>query len=295
MNPVITIAVLLFGLAIGSFLNVLALRYHPEKRVLGKHIGGRSRCFSCQKTLKWYELMPLLSFIFQRGRCRSCSVQLSIQYPIVELVAGFVTVGLVYGFKNYFEAFDLFGPGQSVAWFYVLLGVWLLAAYALILMSAIDYRLKIIPDEINIFLAVLGAVVVAIKAVYVVPLSFTQWFVYLFPGLNWMTYQIAVHLFAAFIGFAFFGLIILVTRGRGMGIGDMKLAAALGLLMGWPDSLVAFVLSFIVGALWAIGLIIFRAKSLKDEVPFGPFLAIGTLLTVFCGERLLNFYLTLLQ
>lgn len=259
MTPSVAIVVFLLGSAIGSFINVLALRYVPEKKLLGRHaVGGRSRCFSCQKTLKWYELIPLLSFLIQRGRCRSCSVGLSFQYPIVELFSGLILLGFALGFKNNFTWQE-----------YAFLAVWILAAYILVLIAAIDFRLKIIPDELNIALAVLGVAVVAIKSAY------------------WS------HIIAALIALVFFGSVILLSKGRGMGVGDLKMAGAISLLMGWPDAMLSLVFSFVIGAAWSIGLLALGGKTLKDAVPFGPFLSAGVLITVFFGEQILGYYLQL--
>src|SRR3989344_1771030 len=139
----------IFGLAIGSFLNVVSMRYadgSPQKGELSRSmLRGRSHCPYCEKTLSWYELIPVVSFIIQKGNCRSCGHKLSLQYPIVELATGiiFMLLASQIGFANSTDVINLI--------------IWLLAAVFLILIAAIDFRLFIIPDALSIGIAILGA------------------------------------------------------------------------------------------------------------------------------------------
>lgn len=228
-----------FGLAVGSFLNVASMRYP-------KSIGGRSRCPHCHKVLNWRELIPVASYLVQKGKCRNCDNRLSLQYPLVEVLTGGVFLSLGYYFQRFANLSD-FSVWQS----YVFLSLWIAAAACLILIALIDLRLFIIPDGLSIAIAALGVLLMALKADY----------------LN--------HILTAALSFFFFGSVMLATRGRGMGMGDVKLAGAIGLLMGFPASLTAFVAAFVTGAIWGVGLILFRKKSFKDAVPFGPFLVLG--------------------
>ena len=248
----------IFGLVIGSFLNVVSMRYGDFgnlKDSRNLYIGGRSHCPYCGKILTWRELIPVLSFIIQKGKCRSCGHKLSLQYPVVELATGIIFALLAgqIGFAN------------STA--FINLAIWLLAAVFLILIATIDFRLFIIPDALNIGIAILGA------------------------GITFLQNDYLNHVLAAIIGMIFFGAIVLVTRGQGMGGGDIKLAGAMGLLLGLPNVVFAFMSAFIIGALWGVGLIIFRKKTLKYAVPFGPFLAIGAFLSVFLTPFFLNMVL----
>ena len=144
----------IFGLAIGSFLNVVSLRYRPEQKLLDlKIIGGRSACPHCQKTLRWYELIPLLSFIVQFGKCRSCGQRLSLQYPLVEILTGLIFVFVPYLLSSILNS-----------QFSILIAVWLLIFILFLLLSIIDFRHYIIPDSINLSLAVLGVVLIIFKS-----------------------------------------------------------------------------------------------------------------------------------
>ncbi len=216
----------LIGLAIGSFINVLALRYPFW------NFWGRSHCLHCRKNLSWQELIPVFSFLIQRGRCRSCKAKISLQYPIVELLAG---IGAV-----------------------ILPVYFLIPSYILLLTSLIDFRLQVIPDELSAALGWWGAGAI-----------------FLF-GASWLN-----HLVAAAGAAAFLGSVILFTKGRGMGFGDLKLGAALGLWLGFPKIAFSLWAAFIIGAAWGVFLLLAKKKNLKDAIPFGPFLALGALITLF--------------
>jgi len=290
-----TIILFLFGLGFGSFLNVVSKRYQPDKRLFDlKVLGGRSQCPKCGARLSWYELIPIVSFLIQLGRCRTCRLPISLEYPIVELASG-----LVFAFvpAAVFEAFDVnFARlgGDLPIWYFLLAGIFILVSLTLILISAIDLRLRIIPDQSNILIAVLGLAAILIFGYYDLfgdlKGSFLGHYALLF-GLRenvWIN-----HLAGALFGLAFFGLIIILSRGRGMGIGDLKLAAALGLFFGWPDIALALALAFIAGAIGSIILLVRRKKGLKSAVPFGPFIALGALLILFFGQTLMDGYFTL--
>ena len=244
------ILLFILGLGIGSFLNVVALRYQLGGPIFNKSIlTGRSHCPYCQKTLQWYELVPLFSFLIQFGKCRHCKHNLTWQYPIVELLSG-LTFVFVPGFVE----------PAPVGIFVVL---------ALILITLIDLRLLVIPDQLNAFLALLALAVI--------------------PITNYKL-LITVHLLGVVFGAGLFGLIILLTKGRGMGMGDLKLAVVLGLLFGWPKVILIVGLAFVIGGIWAAILLLAKKKSLKDAIPFGPFLAISAVAVIFVGDKLINFY-----
>ena len=244
----------LLGLAAGSFLNVVALRYRIGGRLFTPDIlGGRSRCPYCGKILRWYDLVPLFSFFIQSGRCRYCRHKLSWQYPIVELLTGFALVG-----ASLYTAPAI---------------IWTLAVLTLILIALIDFRLSVIPDQLNWFLVLLGLALIVWNGTG----DFAVW---------------KEHTWGLLFGSVFFGAVILLSRGRGMGMGDLKMAAALGFLFGWPKIVLAAMASFIIGAFWALPLIALGKKRLKETIPFGPFLAVGTFLALFFGEVILRTYLS---
>ncbi len=296
------------GLLIGSFLNVVGLRYTPGNKILSpKHIGGRSHCVDCQTTLAWYELVPLFSFLIQKGTCRHCSHSLNWQYPIVEFVTGLLTAGIPWFAYTYFNIYATSLMGGPIGWFYGFVALWLLVAYTLIVISIIDLRYARIPDQANILLGLLGVGIIWLKASY--PLYF------LYNGTMSGSYGLIFGfqqtliintLMAVVFALVTFGAIIFITRQkkdlengveadleRGMGLGDLKLAVALALILGWPDILVAISSAFIIGAVFGLILMLGGKKTMKDGVPFGPFIALGALVALFYGESLLRWYFSL--
>ena len=275
------VVLFIFGLVIGSFLNVVSLRYDGTYFILDpKVIGGRSRCPHCGRTLRWFELVPLLSFLLQGGRCRRCKTRLSAQYPIIELISGliFVLVPLRVG--------TLMVTG-SLTWF--LSAVWVLAFLILLLASAIDIRTGIIPDELNVGLGALAIVLGIFLTVspggggsILGPLGALL----SAPGGVWVG-----RISGAVFGFIFFEFLLLVTHRKGIGMGDVKLALPLGLLFGWPDILPVVGFAFICGALAGITLIFLKKKTMQGALPFGPFLALGAVFVLFFGAPVAQWYL----
>jgi prepilin signal peptidase PulO-like enzyme (type II secretory pathway) len=259
------IILFIFGLVFGSFLNVVATRYDGEHFLFdAKMIGGRSHCEQCKKTLRWFELVPLASFVSQGGRCRRCKAQLSAQYPIVELISGIIFVAV-----PFFLGVDgLIASAFTVA-------IWIAVFEALLVMTLIDIRLGIIPDEINIFLGIAGVLLLLVPA----PLDAAA---------------VLVKIISALGAGAFFALLIAVTRGKGMGMGDLKLAIPLGLLFGWPEILLVLMAAFVIGAVVGVIAIACGKNSMKGTLPFGPFLALGAVTAFFWGAPIINWYLSLL-
>jgi prepilin signal peptidase PulO-like enzyme (type II secretory pathway) len=269
MDPSTLIILFVFGLVMGSFLNVVATRYDGEHFLFdAKMIGGRSHCTQCKETLRWFELVPLFSFIIQGGRCRRCKAKLSIQYPLVELISALIFV---------FVPFTLsagIAPGAT-ALFIFIAALWIAVFEALLVMSLIDIRLGIIPDEINIFLGVVGVALTIF-------LSDGQWNIVLAKIIG-----------AAAAGI-FFALLIAVTRGKGMGMGDLKLAIPLGLVFGWPDIAFVAMFAFVIGAIVGVFSIARGKNTMKGTLPFGPFLALGAATMFFWGVPILNWYFSVL-
>ncbi len=252
-NYIIWLFIFLFGLCIGSFLNCLIYRMEE-----GKSLNGRSFCPHCKHTLSWQDLFPIFSFIFLRGKCRHCHKKISIQYPLVELATGLVFL-LVFNFL----ALDFL---KLVFIFYIL--------SVLIIIFIYDLKHYIIPDVI------------------LFPAIIITFFYRLFENFNLMPN----YLLAAAIASGFFLIIFLFSKGMAMGFGDVKLALLMGILLGFPNILTALFLAFFFGAIIGLILMVFpdrtgRKKSLKSEIPFGPFLVIGTFITMFCGPQLVQLYL----
>lgn len=264
-----------FGLAIGSFLNVLALRYDGEHFVLDpKVVGGRSHCPHCGKQLRWFELVPLASFAAQRGRCRNCRARLSIQYPFVELLSGAVFAGVPYELASY--------QWLAPAGWMILSAFWIAAFEALLLIAIIDLRLSIIPDELTVFLGILAIFETVFAAAYLIPSE--QSFLGIYAQyFGWYGNVWATHLIGAAIGTGFFAVLVAVTRGRGMGMGDVKLGAPLGFLFGWPDIAFLYGFAFIAGAIVGVLLILRKMKTMRQAVPFGPFLVAASAFVFFFG------------
>ncbi len=276
----------IFGLLIGSFINVIALRYDGDHMVADpKVIGGRSHCPHCMKTLQWYELIPVVSFIIQGRRCRNCKATIGWQYPVVEVISG-----CIFAFVP-MHVLTLTGPGQAFTIFSIF---WTIVFEVLLLVAYIDIRLGIIPDELNVVLGVLGIFLAIFLAGYYglgnhsLFGPFGGWFG--LQGNIWTN-----HIFAAFIGAAFFGLLILITRGKGMGMGDVKLAIPLGIVFGWPDILFIIVSAFILGALAGVIFIIRGEKTMKGSLPFAPFLVAGAVIVFFGAVQITRAYLGLLM
>lgn len=265
------------GLVIGSFLNVVIFRYSPEHSLFRlSNWRGRSHCQNCGSTLSWHELIPLISFLIQRGRCRHCGAGISWQYPLVEFLSG-----LIFLLPIYFTGIQ--------GW------IWLAAFLALLLIAAVDYRLYIIPDELNLVLAGLGALRVGLEYFYKIFGELQGSFLGNYALLFGLRQNVFInHLAGLAVGALIIGLIVAVTRGKGMGVGDLKLAGALGFLFGWPDIIFLLAFSFIIGSLASIFLLIRCLKGMKDIVPFGPFLVLGAAVLLFWGKPILDFYFSLI-
>lgn len=246
--------IFLLGLIVGSFLNCVVYRLERGESFLK----GRSYCPNCRHQLSWIDLVPLFSFVFLAGKCRYCKKPISGQYPLVELIAGLLFFLAAFSASNF-----------------LILGYWLLVISFLIVIFVFDLKHYIIPDG-----AVWGATAVA-----------------LIYNLRFLIYnQSSIFEFSILSGLgaaAFFLAIFLVSRGKWMGFGDVKLALLMGLFLGWPNILVALFLAFSIGAIIGICLIIFGKKKFSSEVPFGPFLILGTFLALFFGQNLTNWYLNL--
>ncbi|MFA5098773.1 MAG: prepilin peptidase [Candidatus Paceibacterota bacterium] len=290
----------IFGLAVGSFLNVVIFRYRPGERLLSlKTIGGpgsskkRSQCLSCEKKLNWYELIPLFSFIIQNGKCRGCGAAISFQYFLVELLSG-----LIFVFVPMFwaAALPLLLLPSYISMFAIISFIWISVFLIFIVLSAIDLKHFIIPDSVNLTLAVLGAILLGANFYFKKITFFNGSFLGSSAAFLSLTDNIFInYIFAAAVMMVFFGLIIFITKGKGMGWGDFKLVGALGLIFGWPDILAAVFLAFIIGALVSLVFVCRKKKGMKDIIPFGPFLVLGASLVFFFGGQIMDWYFKLLS
>jgi len=249
----------ILGALIGSFLNVVILRYNT-----GRGIGGRSGCFSCGKILSWFELIPLVSYFIQKGKCLTCKSAISSQYPLVEGATALLFAAIAY--VNLIPFDGVFTIYQIVDFFLVLTSVSLL-----IVIFVYDYHHKIIPDALSFsfgFFALIRLVLI------------NQWALFQFPHY--------LNLLAGPILALPFVLVWYFSKGKWMGLGDGKLALGIGWFLGFIGGLSAVCLSFWVGTIISLGLIAIQKSlhekhrlTLKSEVPFAPFLIIGLLIVYF--------------
>ena len=263
--------VFLFGISIGSFLNVVI-----DRTPAGKTLRGYSYCPFCRTTLKWYDLIPILSFLILRGKCRYCKKPISIQYPLVELATGILFV-----LSIKYQVLSINFQNLLVACFL------LLVACFLIVIFVIDLKHFIIPDKI-IYPAIGIAFIYQLFGIFY--LGFFSDF-----GFRISDFKALINpLSAAFLAGAFFFLLVLVSHEKWMGGGDVKLVFFMGLILGWPKILVALFLAFIFGAIIGIGLIAVSKKKLSSEIPFGPFLCGATFIALFWGKEIIGWYLKLM-
>ncbi len=286
-----------FGTAIGSFLNVLIFRYAPEGRLFDlKRLGGRSHCPYCGHELGALELVPVLSFLLQGGQCRQCGHRLSFQYPIVELLSGAIFAGVPLFLNSFYgKSNALFASGALPVWYYLLIAVYVLAFLIWLTIAAIDLRHYVIPNALNLGLLLCGAAATYLVARYETLLfpfreSFLKQYTLIFAPFQSVFLN---HLIGLLFGLAFFWLLVIMSRGRGMGLGDVKLAAAAGLLLGWPDIVLATMVSFVLGGLLGVGLMLARRKTMRDRIPFAPLLVLGFALTTFFGAVIVSGYFRL--
>jgi len=257
--------IFIFGLFVGSFLNVVIYRLHRGE----SFITGHSKCLFCQHRLAPKDLVPLFSYIFLRGRCRYCQHKISPQYFWVELVTA---LAFCLVFSRIFPGGDLVLLTAFQAWKVI---TWWIFVSFLIIIFVYDLRYYLILDEV-----VLPAIVIAFVANLLLGYSF----------LNL--------LFAAVVGGGFFLLQFMISNGRWIGGGDIRLGVLMGVMLGWINILTALFIAYIIGSVIALLLIADKRKGWSDKIPFGTFLSIATLVTLLYGpaivEKYFDFFRTVL-
>ena len=251
-NIIIVSIIFLIGISIGSFANVCIYRIPLKESI----IFPASHCPSCNNDIKKRDLIPILSYILLKGKCRYCGEKISPQYSIVEFVygLGFIGLYLKYGYTLEF----LFNA--------VLVSI-------IIILTLIDIKSMEVPDKIIIFgfVVVLGIILYRVIAL----------------NESFLNY-----LFGFLFGGGIFLIIALITNA--MGGGDIKLMALIGSWVGLKYIVTITLLSFVIGAIISILLILFKIKGRKDFIPFVPFIAIATLITIFFGDEIIRTYFTFL-
>jgi len=268
----LTIA-LLFGLAIGSFLNVCIARLPVGTSV----VAPRSRCPKCHKLIAWYDNVPILSFLILRARCRGCGLPISVRYPMVEALTGVVSVLLAVQY------------GLGPAW-----ALYLAFAASMIVLVLIDMDHRILPDVITlngIWIGVLVSLYLAMPSPFVSRL-------FLMAGSDVPGPRV-VALVASLAGIAFGGGLLWFVREaffrirgiEGMGFGDVKMMAMAGAFLGLPLTLLTIMLGSVAGSVIGLTFIRLFDKGRDYELPFGTFLGAGAVIAVLYGNALIRFYM----
>ena len=296
---------IIFGFFIGTILGSL-IDCIASRAVREKSFWGRSYCLKCKKTLKWYDLFPLVSYIVLKGRCRYCHGKIPLETFIIEVISGFVTALIFYkGLSpNYFVNLsissiqNIFPLVDTIEKIYI---------YCILFIVVItDLKEGVIPNRImypaifTILIYTLFFDVLKIGFLYS-SLNSTEFGRLLLPPHSDFFQRHAmiildplIQSFIAGVSIAlFFGGVIFFTKGRGMGGGDLTLGVFIGLSLGFPNAFLALLLSFVLGSVAGTALVIGRKKSFKQTIPFGPFLSLGSLIGLLWGNELIGWYLSL--
>jgi leader peptidase (prepilin peptidase)/N-methyltransferase len=240
--------IFILGLILGSFFNVCIYRIPKEQSISYPP----SHCTNCQNKIKWYDLIPVLSYVILGGKCRHCKEKISIRYPVIELLTAFLFLAIYIKY------------GLSL-----LTLKYIILASFLIIIGMIDFDTTDVYDITTIPAIVLGIIFV----VYAV--------------IQKMDWQFLV--LGGLVGGGFIALIILLTKG--MGWGDAEICLFCGLFLGLKLTILMLFLSMLLGSVIGIILIILKIKGRKDYIPFGPFIAMATLITILYGQNIIDFYI----
>lgn len=248
-------SVFVFGAVVGSFLNVCIARIPAGESV----VTPRSKCPKCGAKITWYQNIPMLSYVFMRGRCAGCGVRISLRYPLVELLCG-VLFALILWY---------FGVGLSTPVYWVFVAL-------LVCVSFIDFDHQIIPNKISLPGIVVGFV-----------LSF------LLPGMPWLDSLLGIVLGGGSLWLVAW-IYYLLTRAEGMGMGDVKLLAMIGAFLGYQSILPVIFIASLLGSFFGILLMVVTRSGRKLAIPFGPYLSLAAVVTLLWGDAILQWYLSFL-
>jgi len=256
---ILYIFIFIFGLIIGSFLNAVIWRLYKEESILTK---TRSYCIKCRHKLGIRDLVPLFSFVFLRGKCRFCRKKISWQYPLVELTTGIL----------FLLIFIKYWSGCLTDWQVSLqiISGWVFISF-LIVIFVYDLKYYLILDKITVPAMILAVILNLIL------------------GIVWWKL-----LLAAIIGGGLFWFQYVISKGKWVGGGDIRLGILMGLMLAWPQIITALFFAYVTGAIIGVGLILSKRKTMKSAVPMGTFLTIGTVIALLYGEQILDWYVRLL-
>jgi prepilin signal peptidase PulO-like enzyme (type II secretory pathway) len=261
------IPIFVFGLLIGSFLNCVIWRLHKEEKIT-----GRSYCPKCRHQLAWYENIPVFSFVFLRGKCGHCQGRISWQYPVVELITAILfSISFYANYESRIMNYEfnyLFTIHNSL-FIIQLFKYWFLIS-VMIIIFVVDLRWYLILDIITL------------------PACLIIFIVNILLGQSWINL-----LFSGIIGGSFFLIQFLISKGKWIGGGDIRMGLLMGLALGWPNIVLALMLAYFFGSIVGISLILIGQKKWGSQVPMGVFLSTGTIVTLFFGGRILAWYLGL--
>lgn len=266
-------AFFIFGLFLGSFLNNIALRLEKDEDFLF----SRSKCPYCGKILKWYELIPILSFLWQKGRCRSCQNKISLRYPLIEIFTGLWVFLLAFSLKTSFNLLSLL----EFFFYLILLSI-------LFVLALYDLKTFLVDDRIilfGIFTGILFNLIRKFLPIFLKDFSYLFNYFFYFGKIEW--------LIAPFFLSSILLLIFLVTKGKGIGFGDVKVAFLLGLFFKIGDGLLIIILSSFLGSIYGL-ILLLKERNFKKPIPFVPFLFGGSLITITFGEYLTKIYFNLM-
>ena len=277
LHNVLTFFSFAFGACVGSFLNVCIYRIPRELSV----IKPRSHCISCGKTIPWYLNIPIISYLFLRGKCRFCGAKFSPRYLVVEILTAFLFMMV------WLKVIYPYGPfwGMTPLSDIRLVPVYWLIIGGLLLGTFVDFEYLIIPDRVTLGGIVAGLIISAILPSLHNTNSHLLSITYSVVGaaLGWLVLWL--------IGF--FGTIIF--KKEAMGFGDVKLIGAIGAFLGWKAVLFTIAVSSFFGAIVGIILVLSRCKEMQSKIPYGPYLSLAAVIWIFWGEKLLQIYLNILS
>ena len=256
--------VFILGLFVGSFLNVVVYRLHREE----SFVKGFSKCLFCGHRLYPKDLVPLFSFLFLRGKCRYCRHKIAKQYFLMEIATAFGFALIAYTLWQTTDSQVILANISNLLIFKTLVW-WLFFSYLLIIF-VYDLKYYLILDQVTL------------------PAIIIFFLINLFLGFSWLALLIG-----ALVGGGFFFLQFIISRGKWIGGGDIRLGLLLGVILGWPQVLTALFVAYLLGSLFAIGLLLSGKKHWGDKLPFGTFLSLATLIVLLYGEVLIKWYWSL--